>query len=284
MARKILSGILIALSAILLVTSVVGIGAIWIYNEPLTREVTGQLKEVELELAQAEATLVSSEKELERALRIVDAAQAALDKLTQQSESAESLFDSIQSTLDDRLLPELKTTRSRIETARITLESLQTILANVSGFIPGLDLGVPDKILTDLISSTRSLDTEIANVEALATQASTFVSDTSYLLGGDLTETRASLQTFLSSIQDYEKKVTHWREQNQQLIEDAPKWIDQASIVLTIFLLWFALSQFGLLLHGLSIRAGGDPLLVLRRQPRDRQMTPEDDIDLELGA
>lgn len=284
MARKILSGILIALSAILLVTSVVGIGAIWIYNEPLTREVTGQLKEVELELAQAEATLVSSEKELERALRIVDAAQAALDKLTQQSESAESLFDSIQSTLDDRLLPELKTTRSRIETARITLESLQAILANVSGFIPGLDLGVPDKILTDLISSTRSLDTEIANVEALATQASTFVSDTSYLLGGDLTETRASLQTFLSSIQDYEKKVTHWREQNQQLIEDAPKWIDQASIVLTIFLLWFALSQFGLLLHGLSIRAGGDPLLVLRRQPRDRQMTPEDDIDLELGA
>lgn len=284
MARKILSGILIALSAILLVTSVVGIGAIWIYNEPLTREVTGQLKEVELELAQAEATLVSSEKELERALRIVDAAQAALDKLTQQSESAESLFDSIQSTLDDRLLPELKTTRSRIETARITLESLQAILANVSGFIPGLDLGVPDKILTDLISSTRSLDTEIANVEALATQASTFVSDTSYLLGGDLTETRASLQTFLSSIQDYEKKVTHWREQNQQLIEDAPKWIDQASIVLTIFLLWFALSQFGLLLHGLSIRAGGDPLLVLRRQPRDRQMTPEDDIDLELEA
>jgi DNA repair exonuclease SbcCD ATPase subunit len=284
MARKILSGILIALSAILLVTSVVGIGAIWIYNEPLTRAVTGQLKEVELELAQAEATLVSSEKELERALRIVDAAQAALDKLTQQSESAESLFDSIQSTLDDRLLPELKTTRSRIETARITLESLQAILANVSGFIPGLDLGVPDKILTDLISSTRSLDTEIANVEALATQASTFVSDTSYLLGGDLTETRASLQMFLSSIQDYEKKVTRWREQNQQLIEDAPKWIDQASIVLTIFLLWFALSQFGLLLHGLSIRAGGDPLLVLRRQPRDRQMTPEDDIDLELGA
>lgn len=284
MARKILSGILIALSAIFLVTSMAGIGAIWIYNEPLTREVTGQLKEVDLELAQAEATLVSSEKELERALRIVDAAQTALDKLTQQSESAESLFDSIQSTLDDRLIPELKTTRGRIETARTTLESLQAILANVSGFIPGLDLTAPDKILTDLISSTRSLDTEIANVEALATQASTFVSDTSYLLGGDLTETRNSLQTFLSSIQDYEKKVTRWREQNQQLIEDAPKWIDQASIALTIFLLWFALSQFGLLLHGLSIRAGDDPLLVLRRQPRDRQITPEDDIDLELEA
>lgn len=283
MARKILSGILIALSALFLVASVVGISAIWIYNEPLTREVTGQLEEVDRELAQVESTLASSEKELERALRIVDAAQSALDKLTEQTESAESLFDSIQSTLDDRLIPELKTTRNRIETARTTLEGLRSILANVSGFIPGLDLTAPDKILTDLIASTRSLDTEINNVEALATQASTFVSDSSYLLGGDLTETRDSMQTFLSSIEDYKKKITSWREQDQQLIEDAPKWIDQASTSLTVFLLWFALSQFGMLLHGLNIRAGGDPLLVLRRQPHDKQITTEDeDIDLEL--
>jgi chromosome segregation ATPase len=284
MARKIFAGMLIGLSILFLVASVVGIGAIWIYNEPLTREVTGQLKEVDFELAQAEATLASSEQELARALRIVDSAQAALEKLTEQSESAENLFDSIQSTLDDRLIPELKTTRTRIETARTTLESLQSILAGVSGFIPGLDLAAPDKILTDLIASTRSLDTEINNVEALATQASTFVGDSSYLLGGDLTETRDSLQTFLSAIQDYEKKVTRWREQDQQLIKDVPRWIDQASIALTVFLLWFALSQFGLFLHGLSLQAGGDPLLVLRRHPQDKEIPVEDDIDLELEA
>jgi ABC-type transporter Mla subunit MlaD len=207
-----------------------------------------------------------------------------LDKLTQQSESAENLFDSIQNTLDDRLLPELKTTRSRIDSARATLENLQTLLAQVSSFVPGVDLNVFDRSLTDLISSARALDTEIANVEVLATQASTFVSDTSYLLGGDLTETRDSLQGFLASIQDYEKKVVRWREQDQQLIEGAPKWIDQASIILTVFLLWFALSQFGLLLHGLSLRAGGDPLLVLRRTSQDKSITAEDDIDVELEA
>lgn len=284
MARKIFSGVLIVLSVLFLVLSLAGSGAIWIYNEPLTRAVTGRLMEVDAQMAQAQATLASSEKELERALRIVDAAQAALEELTQKSESAESLFDNIQSTLDDRLIPELKTTRDRIATARTTLESLQALLTNVSGFIPGVDLTLPDQILTDLIVSTRSLDSEIASVEGLAVQASTFVSDTSYLLGGDLTETRDSLQNFLASIQEYEERVTGWREQNQQLIEGAPGWIDRASVVLTVFLLWFALSQFGLLLHGLSIRAGGDPLSVLRRTPRDKTMTPEEDIDLELGA
>jgi hypothetical protein len=51
------------------------------------------------------------------------------------------------------------------------------------------------------------------------------------------------------------------------LIEKTPKWIDQASIILTIFLLWFGLSQFGLILHGLNIRRGHNPFNVLRRKP-----------------
>ena len=266
MARKILSGILIALSAIFLVLSVVGIGAIWYYKGPLTREATGRLTEIDAQLAQAQATLQSSEKELQRALRIVDGAQTALEKMAQQTGSAQSLFDSIQSTIDDQLLPDLKTTRQRIDSARTTLESLQSVLKSVSGFIPGVELNAPAKSLSDLIASTHSMDTDITNVEALATRASTFVSDTSFLLGGDLTETRTSLQNFVSYIQDYEKKVSGWRAQDKDLLDKAPGWINQASIVLTVFLFWFGLSQFGLLLHGLNIQRGADPFEVLRKK------------------
>jgi multidrug efflux pump subunit AcrA (membrane-fusion protein) len=281
MARKIFSGILIVLSAIFLVLSMAGIGAIWFYNEPLTRQAAGQLKEIDIELAQAQATLQSSQKELERALRIVDDTQAALEKLTQQSNSSGSLLDNIQSTLDDKLLPELKTTRERINSARTALESLQSVLGGVSGFVPGVDLSAPGKILTDLIASAKGLDSDISDVEKIAQQASTFVSDTSYLLGGDLTETRDSLQNFLSAIKAYEDKVTRWREQVTTLNDGMPRWIDQASIILTIFLVWFGLSQFGLLLHGLSIQRGGDPFVMLRKAPRERPLI-KDDIDLEL--
>jgi len=265
MARKIVSWVLLILGGIFLLLSVAGIIAIWVYNTPLTREATGRLKEIDNELAQAQSTLVSSEKELERALRIVDAGQAALDKLKQQTNSAGNLLDTVQSTLDDRLLPELKTTRGRITSARGTLTQLQSIVAGLKSFIPGMDLSAPDKILSDLIASTNSLDAEISNVETLAKQASVFVSDSSYLLGGDLTETRDSLQNFISGIQDYKTKVTQWREQVANLTEGTPRWIDEASITLTIFLLWFGLSQFGLILHGLSMRRGSNPLSVLRR-------------------
>jgi chromosome segregation ATPase len=266
MARKILSLTLIVLSAIFLLLSVAGIVAAWVYNEPLTQAVTSQLREIDNELSQAEVTLESTQTELERALRIVDSAEQALEKLAQQSTNAESLFENIQDTLDGRLIPELKTTRERLNAARLSLEDLQSTLNGISSLIPGLDLGAPGNILTGLIASTKSLDLEIANVEAVAQQASTFVSDTSYLLGGDLTETRNSLENFRAAAAEYQQKVTGWRAQVADLIEAFPIWIDRASISLTVFLLWFGLSQFGLLLHGLSIRRGDDPLGVLRRQ------------------
>lgn len=281
MVRKLFAGIVILLSAIFLVLSLTGIGAIWYYNEALTREAIRQLKDVDTELAQAEATLKSSEKELQRALRIVDSAQTALEKLAQQSEGADNLLENIQNTLDDRLLPELKTTRTRLQTARTTLERVKSILTGVGSFIPGVDLNSPDKVLTDLIDSARSLDTEIKNVEGLVLQASTFVSDTSFLLGGDLTQTRDSLQSFLSAIQDYEKKVAGWREQDKRLLAGAPQWIDQASIILTIFLAWFGLSQFILLLYSINIQRGGDPLLGLRKERRYNPLI-KNARDLEL--
>ena len=77
-----------------------------------------------------------------------------------------------------------------------------------------------------------------------------------------------SLQGFLTAIQEYEKKVVDWREQEKMLLEGAPKWIDQASIALTVFLVWFGLSQFILLLYSISLQRGGDPLLGLRKERR----------------
>jgi chromosome segregation ATPase len=264
MARKILAWTLIVLSSIFLLVSMVGIVAAWVYNEPLTRESTGQLTTIDHELSLAQSTLASSRAELERALRIVDSTEKVLEKLAEQSTSAENILDGIQSTLDDKLLPELKTTRERISTARVALESLQSVFEGISNFLPGVDISAPEKIVTDLIDSTKSMDSEIANAEEIAKQASTFVGDTSYLLGGDLTDTRASLQNFLAVIKEYEQKVTDWRTQVADLIGKLPAWIDRASIGLTLFLFWFGLSQFGLFLHGRMILLGEDPLDVLR--------------------
>jgi len=263
MTPKIPAWTLIILSTLFLLLSIAAIGAIWVYNEPLTLEAASRLRAIDDELAQAEVTLASTHAELERALRLVDAAQTALEKLAAQSTSAENLLDGIQSSLDEKLLPELKRTRERIDVARSALEDLRDLLQGVS-LLPFIDVQIPDQVLTGLIDSADSLDSEIANAEEVAKQASAFVSDTSYLLGGDLTETRDSLQNFLSAVEEYQVKVSGWRTQVADLIEAFPVWIDRTSIGITIFLIWFGLSQFGLLLHGRLILRGQNPLEALR--------------------
>ena len=206
MVRRIFVGTLLALSSILLVFSLVAIAALWFYNKPVREETATRLVEIDQELAQAEATLQYSQKELERALRIVDATEKALEKLAQPSGGAENIFEHIQSTLDDDLIPDLKTTRERIDTARVTLQNLQSTLDRITNLIPFIDLSAPDRIVEDLIRSAAALDADIAKMEVIAGQASTFVGDASYLLGGDLSETRDSLQNFLTATQEYEKR------------------------------------------------------------------------------
>jgi chromosome segregation ATPase len=266
MTRKILTGVLIGLSSIMLVLSVVGIGAAWIYNEPLTRESTTRVQEIDSTLAQIQTDLQNAKAEVERALRIIESAEQALASLTEQTPDAKNILEDVNSTLDDKLIPGLKTTRKNISQIRGMLEDLRATLEQVNT-LPFVDLNIPgDELLASILSDMDTLDSEIANVRDLAQRASTFVSDTSYLLGGDFNETKQHLEDLLLALTDYDSQITDWRAQAGTLIESLPGWIDRASVILTFFLLWFGFSQFGLLLHGLSLWKGGDPLEVLRRK------------------
>ena len=260
MTRKILAGVLIGLSSILLILSVIGIGAAWVYNEPLTRESTTRVQEIDFTLAQIQTDLKNAKLEVERALRILKSAEQALASLTERTSDATGILEDVTSTLDDQLIPGLKTTRENIGQVRETLEELRTALEQVNS-LPFVDLNIPgDELLASILTGMDSLDTEIANVQGLAQRASTFVSDTSYLLGGDFNETKQNLENLLLVLTDYDSHITGWRAQAGTVIKSLPGWIDRASVILTIFLLWFGFSQFGLFLHGLNLWHGGDLL------------------------
>jgi hypothetical protein len=267
MARKIFSGILIALSSILLLSSVVGIGAAWYYNEPLTSQSVARLGEIETELARTQTALQDAKAELERTLRIVDSAEVTLKNVTDELAQAKKMFDEFDKTLGDNLIPGLESSRDRLASLRGTLEDLRAQLAELNS-LPFLDLNLPgDEVFGNLIDTVSSIDGQIGRMRGLADKASTFAEDVSFLMGGDFSETRKRLETFVQVVGEYEQKVGGWHAQVQSLIAAVPGWIDRASIILTIFLSWFGLSQFGLLLHGLALWRGGDPLLTARREP-----------------
>jgi tetratricopeptide (TPR) repeat protein len=267
MARKILGGILIALSSILLVASLVGIAAAWYYNEPLTEEAVARLDKANNELAQAQTALQDAQGELERALRIVDSSEEAFENFGEQIAVAKGFLDTVTNVLDETIKPNLGASRKKIDQAQQTLDDLRASIEALNR-IPFISLEVPDdEILSSFVEIMDSLEGEITRVEGVAEQASTFLNDSSYLLGGDLQETRDNIQKLQRVVAEYESKIGAWRGQLAMLEAGLPGWIDRASLILTIFLFWFGLSQFGLLLHGLALWRGRDPLLALRREP-----------------
>jgi DNA repair exonuclease SbcCD ATPase subunit len=267
MKRKILSGVWIGVCAVLTLTSLVGIGLTWGYRTPLIEKSLAQLEQIDTQLSQAQTGLGDAQMEIERTLRIVDSAEQTLTSLSDELAQAKVLFDEFDQTMGDKLIPGLENTRDRLNSVRSTLEDLRTKLDEVNS-LPFVDLNLPgDELLGNLIETVNSMDLQISRMRGLAEKASTFAGDVSYLMGGDLSETRQHLESFLTVVQEYNQKVTGWRAQIATLRESLPGWINTAASVLTVFLLWFALSQFGLILHGLTVWRGGNPLAVLQREP-----------------
>lgn len=265
MKHKIAAGFLIGLSSLILLASLAGMILAWVYNEPLTLEAVTRLEDVETQLTQIQSDLRDAKTEVERALRIIQSAEDALASLTQQTADAKEILEQVNQTLDDELIPGLDSTRARIGEVRTVLEDLRASLEQLNS-LPFVELNIPgDDLLNNIITGVDSLDTEIANVQDLAQRASVFISDTSYLLGGDFETTKQNLQDLLIVLKGYDTKLTDWLAQVQTLKESAPGWIDNASLSLTLVLFWFAFSQLGLILHGLSLWLGENPLAVLKR-------------------
>ena len=266
MLRKILAGIWLVLCGALFVLSLIGIVTVWSYKQPLTNAITARLAEVDTELGQAQNALRNAQGELVRALRFVDAAEEALDSLSEQTAMAKEFLDTVTEVLDETIKPSLETSKEKIDEAQKTMDDLRASVQLLNR-IPFVNLAVPDDgILNSFVEIIDSLESEVTRVDEIADQASTFMNDSSYLLGGDLSETRDNIQELQSVVEEYEGKIRTWRRQLTSLIIKSPGWIQRTVIGLTVFLIWFALSQFGLIIHGLAVYRGENPLRGLRGQ------------------
>jgi hypothetical protein len=264
MLRKILTGFWLVLCGALFVLSLIGVVVIWTYKQPLTDATAARLTEIDHELSQAQTALQSTQDELERALRFVDSAEEALKSFSEQTVYVKGFLDTVTEVLDETVKPSLATSRDKIDEAQETMDGLRASVQALNR-IPFVSIKVPDDgILNSFVAILDSLEGEITRVDDIADQASTFLSDSSYLTGGDLSETRDNIEKMQGVVAEYEGRVSAWRKQITTLKAESPGWIQRTAIWLTVFLAWFALSQFGLILHGLTVYRGGNPFGVLR--------------------
>jgi hypothetical protein len=63
---------------------------------------------------------------------------------------------------------------------------------------------------------------------------------------------------------EYKTRVVGWRAQIAMFNVGLPGLVDRACVVLTVVLLWFGLSQGGLILLGIAAYKGRNPFAVLQ--------------------
>jgi len=220
---------------------------------PVTETLLGKLTEVNTELKQARSALQDAQKELARTLRMVDRAEESLQALSKQREQAKEFLDTVNGMLGNTITPNIEASKEKIEQARKSFDEIRTSIENLNK-IPFVEIEVPDDGLLDYFDEIiATLEGEVGQVEEVANNASTFMNDTSYFLGGDFGETREHINNLSEVVDAYETKIAGWQREVDLLIEKTPEWINRASALLAVLLIWLAFSQLGLILHGLAL-------------------------------
>src|SRR5512135_1357520 len=132
MLHKIIAGILIIISSILLGLSIAALVLVWTYKGPLAQSSIARLRTLDDQLGQAQTVLQNAQLELERTLRTVDAAEQSLETLKADFAQAKTLFGAVNGTLDTQLLPGLKATRANIDQAKSNLQELRDTLQKLN--------------------------------------------------------------------------------------------------------------------------------------------------------
>ena len=226
--KRIVGLVGIALGTIGLILSLAAIVAIWVVNTPLTESALQFLNRIEIGLTVAGEGL--------------DQADATLTEVRDQLTAVGEAFPA------EELIRFIEDVESILAAAQSTADTASTVvgLANAVPFIGGGG--------STGASATPTLDQSSQTLEEISTKLETVrvalvnrsEGSGSGLLGqidAEIAQLQGLLQNVDSSVEDSTTVVV-------QLQVDLPGWIDIASVVFTLLLLWLGLAQMSLLAHG----------------------------------
>jgi chromosome segregation ATPase len=256
--------ILVILSCIFFALSLVSLIGIWVYNGPLTERALNTIETTSTDLAGAAEAIESSKAELISAEAQLELLQAILETLgVNAAEDLNRLAD-IVSRVEDTLSPVLNSLSSGIKTLRESLLTIRDTLERLNE-LPLVNIQIPGiEAIEEGADQLGSLQTQIEEGGGKIEQLSQTTQDTVDSLSTGFAELETSINTLLGTLNEYEQKIEAAQEQLFYLETNLPTWIDTASIILTIFLVWLGISQVGVFILGWSFYKEQDLLASLR--------------------
>ena len=249
---------LLILSVIFFVVSLGGLIGIWVYNQPLTERAMTLIETTSQDLEGAAAAIELSKAELISARAQLDLLQAILETLGINAEEDLNRLADIVGRVEDTLTPVLDSVAGGIGTLRDSLLTIKDTLERINQ-LPLVNIEIPGiESIEQGAEQLGSLQDQIEEGGGKIEQLSQTTQDTVDSLSTGFARLETSINSLLETLDEYADKIDSTQEQLSYLEENLPKWIDYASTVLTIILVWLGISQVGLFILGWSYYKGKD--------------------------
>jgi methyl-accepting chemotaxis protein len=258
---RILAVIVMVISILVLVLSLAGVVGTWIVRGGLA----GDLERVAT-AAEARATIVKGR--LDRVDTVLTRAQDQLARVEQDVQAFGSDLDqnrpllaAISDKLGLELGPLFDSVREIMTTVREAVAAINSAAEAINA-IPFVSVPVPSMEKADKLSQdVESLRTQVRDLRAAID------AKRSEIIGGAvsvITTPTAQIGSILGEMQAtvsvYSQEVGALQERLSNFAASIERWLTWLAVILTLILLWFALSQAGLLVLGWRLYSGRDLL------------------------
>lgn len=244
--RRIVALLLILLSVIFFTLSLVGIGLIWGYNQPLTNQFLDKLSSIESDLTSAQQGIQQARSELDSAQAQIDLLQTALDTLGLEGAEDIQRVSDLVAKLENTLLPVVDGVKSGVEGLRDALVKIKTTLESLNN-LPLVNINIPGVETVEAgVQELENLQNQIQEGRDRIANISEVTQNTITSLTTGFSTLESSVQSLNSELTIYETKIADYLTQIDGLQANLAGWIDWISVGLSVMLVWLAFSQAAL--------------------------------------
>lgn len=261
-----LVGVLLIIAAIGgLIFSILGISFVWRYKPLVTDSALNLLTFLDETVETSLEGLQATHDSLDGALASIRALQSTMQTIAEMVQSTEPVVGEIAELMEEDLPETVRATQQSIQSAQdgaMVIDSVLRTLTRVPllGTNIGYDPEVPlHEGLGEISDSVDNLPNRFVEMEAslAEVQHNLQISQVDFVLIIDaIRQLDAAVTQYEGVIEGYQDSLERVQARLETIAENVPDGVNIGAWVTTIFLVWMAIAQIGLLMQGLELLSG----------------------------
>ncbi|MCP4198365.1 MAG: hypothetical protein GY762_14540 [Proteobacteria bacterium] len=247
------------ISIVMLVLAAAALIGTWVVNTPATEKVLGIVVPITETLQGVERLSSETGVALDGISAGFVQAEQRVEEIGDEVNEANVAVEAISALVGEDITPKLDATREGVRSIYDTLSAIQGAVQSFNA-MPFLDLELPgDEELGQALTGMEEIVVQVQDLnEALQNRKEEIVSGAVDQVSQPLDRLETRVSDIRARLQGFENRTGSAIEQMLYVQENAGRWIDMLSIIITLILIWFIISQVAMFVLCRGILQGAE--------------------------